>query len=364
MPTVTVVVPAYRPGDALVHLVEELVAVRPTVRVLVVDDGSGPCFDLLFEASRSAGAELLRLPRNGGKGRALKSGFSHLHERGGTDVVVCADADGQHAVADILAVADAVDDAAPPHLVLGVRGFATSVPLRSRIGNDATRLLFQLSTGVHLADTQTGLRAFPAALLPWLAGVAGERYEYELTMLLQAVRQGVVLRTVPIRTIYLDDNSSSHFRPVADSVRIYRPLLLFLAASLSSFLIDAVALLTFQAATGSLALSVVGARLLSATVNFALNRRLVFDRDRTTSTRRSVGRYAALAVTVLALNYLLLYALVGLGAPLLAAKVATEISLVALSYGAQSRSVFRQASRAPGALSGHRDPSAEAKPVA
>ena len=96
-------------------------------------------------------------------------------------------------------------------------------------------------------------------------------------MLLRAGRAGIALDTVPIATIYLDDNSSSHFRPVADSVRIYLPLLAFLASSLAAFAIDFAVLLGLQALTGDLLLSVVGARLTSAGVNFAVNRRLVFD---------------------------------------------------------------------------------------
>ena len=117
-------------------------------------------------------------------------------------------------------------------------------------------------------------------MLPWLVGVPGERYEYELNLLLEATQAGCLIRTVEIATIYLDDNASSHFRPLADSVRIYAPLLKFLASSLAAFVIDTVALLVLLAATGSLLVAVVAARGLSSAVNFAVNRRVVFRHGR------------------------------------------------------------------------------------
>ncbi|MFT4261800.1 MAG: bifunctional glycosyltransferase family 2/GtrA family protein [Nocardioides sp.] len=340
-----VVIPAYCPGPAFVGVIEELRRLRPGVDVLVVDDGSGPAYAPLFAQAEALGATVLHQPANGGKGAALKAGFAFLDGLRLGRVVVCADADGQHLATDVLRVADAVDPGRRDQIVLGVREFDGAVPLRSRIGNDATQLLFRLATGSRLRDTQTGLRAFPAELLPWLLQVGGERYEYELTMLLQASRSGIDLRTVPIETVYLDDNSSSHFRPVVDSLRIYRPLLAFLGSSLLGFAIDVVMVIVLQACFGSLLLAVLGARLTSACVNFAVNRSLVFDHAHEARLGRAVRRYAALAVVVLGLNYLLLATLVTLGVPLLPAKLLTEIALVTLSFTVQSRVVFRTRSR-------------------
>ncbi|WP_181410869.1 GtrA family protein [Nocardioides humi] len=346
-------IPAYQPSAELIGVVTGLLRARPAVEVLVVDDGSGPSYAPVFSAARTAGAHVLHLDANHGKGFALRAGIRHLDDVRAAGPVVTADADGQHAVADILRVLDAVDTRvdAPPHLVLGVRALDEGVPLRSRIGNTATRLLFRAASGRRLHDTQTGLRAFPATLLPWLLTLRGDRYEYELVMLLHAARHGVVLRTVPIATIYLDGNESSHFRPVADSVRIYAPLLLFVASSLSAFAIDTVALLVLHSLLGSLLVAVVGARLLSASVNFAVNRRLVFG-GAATPWHRAARRYAALAVLLLAANYLVLAGLYGLGLPLLAAKLVTEVLLVATSYVVQARFVFARrhdrSGRSPG----------------
>ena len=342
MSSPTVLVPAYRPGPVLLQILGDLRVAHPTWGLLVVDDGSGAPYAQTFQGAHHLGAEVLALPVNRGKGAALKAGLTHIAVTRPGSPVVCADADGQHSVGDISAIGERLlNDPGARRLVLGTRTFDGPVPLRSRIGNDLTRLLFRVATGRHLADTQTGLRGIPAQLLRWATTVPGERYEYELQVLLRAARSGIELDSVPIATIYLDGNSSSHFRPVADSVLIYLPLLAFLASSLAAFAIDTAALLLLQTATGNLLLSVVGARATSAGVNFVVNRRIVFDRERRTPTRRAALRYTLLASSLLGVNYLLLSGLTVLGVPLLPAKVLTELALVSASFAAQRSFVFR-----------------------
>lgn len=342
----TVLIPAFRPGAALLEIIVDLHAARPGWAVVVVDDGSGPEYAGTFAAVRRLGADVVALPANRGKGVALRVGLGHIGKTRPGSGVVTADADGQHAVPDIIRVGEAIEEDCR-RIVLGARAFAGDVPLRSRVGNTATRWLFAVATRRRITDTQTGLRGLPAGLLPWAGAVPGDRYDYELRMLLAASRGGIDVREVEITTIYLDGNSSSHFRPVVDSARIYLPLLAFLCSSLAAFVIDVVALLALTAATGHLLLSVLGARLVSAGVNFAVNRRLVFDPDGRTPTGRAVRRYALLAAAVVTLNYLLLASLTWLGMPLLLAKLLTEASLVALSFAAQRHFVFASGTPAP-----------------
>jgi putative flippase GtrA len=330
-----VLVPAYQPDGRLVALVERLAA--RGLEVLVVDDGSGPAYDEVFRAARGAGANLVGHATNLGKGRALRTGFAWvLAERSGCDVV-CADCDGQHTPEDVLAVAARV--AAVGHTVLGVRRFTGPVPLRSRIGNDVTRLAFRLATGRVVADTQTGLRGYPAALLPGLLAVPGDRFEYELALLVDAAARGLPIDEVPIETVYLDANASSHFRPVRDSVRVLAPLLRFTGSSLLAFVVDTAALLALQAWTGRLLLAVVGARLVSGAVNFAANRLVVFPHRDATLGNAARG-YLTLALVLLAAGYGTLSALTGFGVPLLAAKVGTDLTLFYAGYRLQDRSVF------------------------
>ena len=221
-----------------------------------------------------------------------------------------------------------------------MRRFTGPVPLRSRIGNDVTALLFRGATGWRLGDTQTGLRGYPAGRLAWLQEVPGDRYEYELSALLRAHELGMAVEQVEITTVYEPGNTSSHFRPVQDSARIYAPLLRFMGASLASFGIDWLGVMVIFPMTGSLLAAVVGARLVSGTANFFMNRR-VFRAQRGTVARTAV-RYAVLAVSLLAASYLVLKALTAVGIPLGIAKVLGDGAIYVASYVAQRRLVFRE----------------------
>ncbi|WP_051682029.1 bifunctional glycosyltransferase family 2/GtrA family protein [Cellulomonas sp. HZM] len=331
-------VPAYEPDLRLVALVRAVRSARPGMPVVVVDDGSGPAYAHVFAAAADEGAHVLRHATNRGKGRALKTGVEHVLRVHPGHGVVCADCDGQHTPADVLAVADrcADDDA----VVLGARRFTGSVPVRSRFGNACTRLAFRGATGVAVQDTQTGLRAYPARMLPWLLGVRGERFEYELVVLLRAASEGLPVEEVTIATVYLDHNASSHFRPLRDSVRIYARLLRFAASSLLAFVVDATALLAIVAATGNLLLGVVGARVLSSGVNFAVNRVWVFAGRRRSPVRAEALRYWALVVALTVAGYGSLWALTHLHVPLVVAKVATDLALFVVGYQVQRTSVF------------------------
>lgn len=333
-------VPAYEPARPLVDLVVALRAADPRLHVVVVDDGSGPDFAHVFAEAQAAGALVLTHPTNRGKGEALKTGFAYVGSAFPGHDVVCADCDGQHSVVDVLRVADRVQTTAALAMVLGSRRFVGDVPLRSRVGNSLTRTMFRLSTGLDVHDTQTGLRGYPAAMLPWLLTIDGDRYEYELNVLLRASTTGRAVEEVEIATIYLDDNASSHFRPVVDSARIYAPLLRFTLASFAAFLVDTVALLVLHALTGSLLGAVLGARAVSSTVNFVTNRRLVFEAGRERPVASAAVQYYAVVALLLAANYALLLALTSAGLALLPAKVVTEALLFVASYELQRRVVF------------------------
>jgi glycosyltransferase involved in cell wall biosynthesis len=347
---VIVLIPAYEPGDRLAPLVADVFSADPDLAVVIVDDGSGPDFAAVFDRAAEAGARVLTHDRNRGKGAALKTGFALVRDEFPGEDVVTADADGQHTVTDILRIADelrvdAADGAST--IVLGSRAFTGRVPARSRIGNAIARGLFRVAAGRALSDTQTGLRGIPSTLLGWSIDQPGTRFEYEQNVLLRAARGGIALTEVPIETVYLDHNASSHFRPLVDSARVMVPVLRFAASSFVAFLVDTVALLVLTSLTGWLAGSVVIARLLSASVNFAVNRRYVFRATGGATLGRQALRYAMLAALLLASNLVWMQALTDAGVPLLVAKVVTETVLFATSYGVQRSVVFpREASAA------------------
>jgi glycosyltransferase involved in cell wall biosynthesis len=329
-----VLIPAYQPDDRLLTLVAAL----GHHRVVVVDDGSGPAYREVFAGLE--GAELITLDHNRGKGFALRAGFAHIAARHPGTGVICADSDGQHRPEDITAVAAQLV-ASGADMVLGVRRFTGRVPARSRLGNSVTRQLFRLVTGLDVTDTQTGLRGYPARMLAWLGDVPGDRFEYELRLLLHAARESLAVTEVPIATVYLDGNRSSHFRPVRDSARVYAPLLAFAASSLLAFGVDAALLAGLVTVTGEVVASAVGARLISATLNYTVNRRAVF--GGLVSHRRAFPRYAALAAASLSANVLLLQAATAVTGSLAIAKVVTEATLFLAGFTAQRALVFNRA---------------------
>lgn len=334
-----VLIPAYEPDEKLPALVSELRAANASIRLLIVDDGSGQAYSPVFAQAASRGGHVIGYANNRGKGYALKAGFHYIAENWPNEAVVCADSDGQHSVVDILRVASTLESTG--NIVLGERRFSGDVPLRSRFGNSASRIFFGLATGRWLHDTQTGLRGYPPALLPWLQGISGERYEYELNILLAASSQGMSIETLEIATIYLEDNRSSHFRPIHDSARIYAPLLKFAASSFSGFAVDVVAFMVILAFSGSLLGATVGARILSAGVNFTINRSVVFPEARSQSFTRAALNYLLLAVALLAANFAVIFSLTTIGVPSLPAKILTETLLFVSSFVVQKRFLFK-----------------------
>ncbi|CAN7758759.1 bifunctional glycosyltransferase family 2/GtrA family protein [Paenibacillus sp. LjRoot153] len=335
----TILIPSYEPDERLLSLIHKLKEVSDA-SILVVDDGSGEEYRGIFDSAKQAGCTVLTHQINQGKGSALKTGFDYVRQHGERDGVVCADSDGQHLPEDILRLTEAVREHRN-HIVLGSRQFTGKVPMRSRIGNSATRMVYAFATGKPIQDTQTGLRGYSSEMLDWLCQIPGNRFEYEMNMLLEAPRVGYDLVEVPIDTIYLDDNKSSHFRPLADSARVYFPFLKFCASSGFAAILDFMLLLLLQGITSNLLVSVIGSRLFSSMFNYTMNRKFVFAKRNGAAIRKSLPRYFSLVIIIMLLNYSIMYLFhESIGIPLIAAKLMTEAFLFSFSYWAQRKFVY------------------------
>jgi glycosyltransferase involved in cell wall biosynthesis len=219
-----VIIPCFNAGNRVRPVAEG--AVLRAARVIVVDDGST---DGAAEALRTVPGieiEVLRLPRNRGKGHAIIDGLKRALAQPGLEAACLMDADGQHDPADIPVLLEAFRrDRAD--LVIGQRRFdGTPVPWRSRFGNRVTARVTRLLLGRNLPDTQCGFRVLsPRFAQAVVDRVAGGRYETEMEMIVLAVRGRFALAHAPVRTVYEQGNRSSHFRKVGDSVRIYLRLI-------------------------------------------------------------------------------------------------------------------------------------------
>ncbi len=336
-PDCIVLIPAYNPGIELITLLEGLAVAN--LPVVVVDDGSGPACADIMDRVRQCHATVLRHKTNLGKGAALKTGMEYIIERHADRTgIVCADADGQHAVNDILNIGCALEST-PHALVIGTREFRADIPWRSRIGNLLTRRIFNLLTGLKLSDTQSGLRGIPMGQVREYLEIRTRRYEFELEQLIRARQYGHPVRQVPIDTIYVDSNKSSHFKPFMDSVRIYFVLFRFGFSSAASALIDYGMFMLGYTLTRNLWVSQYGARLISGSFNYTINRNLVF-RSRA-KIPGSLARYIALAVILAYGSLLIIKGMVHLGVHVALAKPLAESMLFSVSFLVQRNFILK-----------------------
>lgn len=337
-----VIIPAYKPDERLTDIVNRLWEYG--CEIIVVDDGSGGEYTKIFEKIRDV-CIVLHHYENKGKGAAIKTALHYIRrELWMIQTIGIMDADGQHLPEDMIKLLE-YSETHGSELVLGVRKVGKEMPLKSRLGNQITRTIFRLISGVQVSDTQTGLRAFGRELLEKMYAVRGERYEYEMNVLMEMTRAGIPVKEIPVSTIYQDkENSTSHFRVIRDSVRIYKDLLTFTLSSLSSFLLDyflfAVFMLFLPHTGGLVILANILARMVSAFYNYGMNCKFVFHTRWQTGTAID---YFALACGILLMNNLVLGVLTqGFGIPVYGAKLMTECVLFFMSWLVQNRFIFRK----------------------
>ena len=354
---ISVVLPSLDPDEKLIRVVDGLLEYGFTDIILVNDGSKAENLHYFTDlAAQHPEIHLLHHEVNKGKGAALKNAFRYfLENRPEGYGVVTVDGDDQHHPEDTMRCCEQM--MASGNIVLGCRDFTLDhVPPRSRFGNHTTSAIFKIFVGMTISDTQTGLRAIPREQLKILSTIAGDRFEYETNMLLAMKDNGLAFDEVKIRTVYIEENKSSHFRVIHDSWRIYKLILKhffrYTLSSLTSAVVDtaAYALLTklLQGVVEAFALTAVagvGARVISSLLNFYMNKKLVFQTN--VSTGKALLRYYALALPQMAAQVLLtqgVYALLGIAdsatglRTLIYAVVMTVLYF--LSYMIQQRWVF------------------------
>lgn len=330
-------IPAYMPEMILVEITKQLS--NSGFTIVIIDDGSGEKYKPIFDAVRKY-AYVISYSENRGKGYALKIGFEYMLNRFGRSVVVVTlDADGQHRIPDVIKISKASENN-PGKLILGSRKFSGKVPFKSKFGNSITRFVFSIAARTDVFDTQTGLRAFSGDMLSTLIGIKGERYEYEMNMLLEMSKLGNQIIEIPIDTVYINNNSSTHFNPVSDSAKIYKQILRFSASSIISFLCDFLVYSLLIFFGGGIILSNAAARLISGSINFTMNRKLVFKSKEKPII--SAIKYIVLAAIILIGNTVLLSVFTNLlFMNKYVSKLVTELVFFILSFTIQKLFVFK-----------------------
>lgn len=215
-----IVIPAFQPSRDLDAYISSFIR-EDVAHVMVIDDGNDASYDGLFnKISNIDRCTILRHSKNYGKGAGLKTAIRfYLEHFSYLKGIVTADADSQHLAKDVLNVGQhlmGMEDG----FILGSRMYdRKTMPVRSLIGNKVTSRLFQLLFGLYIRDTQTGLRGITTSELPMLLALDGDRFEFEMNMLIYMVKKNKHIVQVDIEAIY-QENHLSYYRTYKDSERI------------------------------------------------------------------------------------------------------------------------------------------------
>ena len=335
-----VIIPSYNPSTHLLALVNEIKK-QGQFPVIVIDDGSiieaMPIFETL---SLMEGIKVFHHAMNMGKGVALKTAMSKCLEIF-PDTVGCitVDADGQHAPEDVIRVANQMANTSQK-LILGCRNFNLAhVPFKSKWGNLMTSKVFKLTTGVDCSDTQTGLRGIPVFMMKDLIAVEGDRFDYEMNMLLDVVHRGYALQEVEIQTLYFDKNKSSHFNLVWDSLKIYYHIFRYSFAAASSAMIDFTIFAILSMLGGfSVFSSTIISRLVSGIYNFSMNKKFVFKSKG--STRQEGIKYFTLFLFQMLASASMVHLISSIIQHALMIKIIVDSFLFVFSYQIQKHLIF------------------------
>jgi len=335
-----IIIPAYNPDNRLITLVNHLENCG-FEHIIVVDDGSKLNKQFIFDVLVKSQCHVIKHPKNQGKGAALKTGMKFALKTFPKSVgVVTADADGQHAPEDITLVAKTLMKR-PFDVILGTRDFrGKQVPFKSKWGNRITSVVFKIATGITCSDTQTGLRGIPMFACESLIKTQGERFEYEMNMLLELANSELTFTEVEIKTLYFDDNKGTHFNPVIDSAKIYFNIFKYSIASFSSAIID-LYLFSILYAYGDISgfSATLIARLVSGIYNFSMNKHFVFN----SKGKRSLEgiKYSVVFLAQMLLSAGLVDWLISADVNALLSKLFIDSILFIGSYFIQKKFVFR-----------------------
>lgn len=315
---VSVIIPSLNPDNKLIQVVDALVA-KGFDDIILVNDGSDKAHMQPFlQLKEYRQCTVLTHEINRGKGRGLKTAFDYcIANRPDIDGVVTVDGDNQHKAEDILNCCNKMIEC-KDKVILGVRDFSgDDVPPKSKFGNNMTSFVFKFVCGLNISDTQTGLRAIPLKFLPLFSHIKGERFEYETNMLLELKNSNIDFKQVPIETVYIEENASTHFNPIKDSLKIYGVIFKYIFSSLASSVIDLaifsiVSALVYNKCEDSLRilLATVVARVISSLFNFLFNRKAVFKANNNFGS--AMMRYYVLCVCQLMVSYGLVYVITSL----------------------------------------------------
>ncbi|QNJ97793.1 b-glycosyltransferase [Constantimarinum furrinae] len=225
-----VVIPTYNNNKTLKKVLDGVL--EYTSDIVLVNDGSTD--NTLHILEKYPQIEQIHIPKNKGKGNALKLGFKYAVGLG-YDYAITLDSDGQHFPSDIpVFIEELVKSDNKNMLLIGDRNMnEADVLARSRKGNRVSTYWVKAVTGLDLKDSQSGFRLYPIKALDKIRFFRNtKKFEFEVEVIVKAHWSDIEVKNVPINILYDQSERVSHFRPFMDIARIVVLIIWFLLVKL------------------------------------------------------------------------------------------------------------------------------------
>jgi glycosyltransferase involved in cell wall biosynthesis len=210
MRRVSVLIPSYNESKAIGSLIKGLKG--KGLSVCVIDDGST---DQTGYIAEKEGAIVIRHAENKGKGASLRDGFEYALKEG-FDAVLVMDGDGQHEAGDADSFLKKLDETDADIIIGNRMSDTSSMPLARHLTNKIMSFVISNICGHRIPDTQCGFRLIKRNVLENVK-LKSSNFEIESELLLKAAKKGFRIESVPIKTIYADENS--RINPFIDTLR-------------------------------------------------------------------------------------------------------------------------------------------------
>ena len=213
---ICVIIPTYNNERTLKRVIDGVLEI--TGNLIIVNDGATDTTPEILK--NYTDIPQISLPKNKGKGNALRVGFKKAEELG-YDFAITIDSDGQHYPEDISVFINKLEFETNKNLLLiGARNMdQDSVPGGSSFGNKFSNFWYKVETGIKLTDTQSGFRLYPLKELNKIKFYT-TKFEFEIENIVKAAWRGIIVKNVPVKVLYDEQERVTHFRPFKDFARI------------------------------------------------------------------------------------------------------------------------------------------------
>ncbi len=213
---ICILIPTYNNEKTIKRVIDGVLAY--TKHVIVINDGATDSTTEIL--SHYPEITQVHLPKNKGKGNALRVGFKKALALG-YEFAITIDSDGQHFPEDIEVFVNALKSSESKNvLFIGSRDMSQEgVPSKSSFGNKFSNFWFWVETGIKLNDTQSGYRLYPIKRLKDVK-LYTNKFEFEIEAIVKAAWRDIEVKNIPIKVLYDESERVSHFRPFKDFTRI------------------------------------------------------------------------------------------------------------------------------------------------